>query len=132
MAKSLRRRAILGVVACGMFAPTVGCQGGRLSAAKFAEGFIRAKVDKERLLAETCSAFATQESVPQTAALQRDILRAKQHDLGVLTRALCQDDGCSPDLANLTIHLPTAPKPSALMRVVLREIDNQTKSPEDL
>lgn len=131
MAKSLRRRAIFAIAAFGMLAPTAGCQGGRLSAAKFAEGYIRAKVDKERLVAETCAVFATNGDAPQTAALQRDIEHAKRHDLQVLTRALCPANGCSADWMNATVRWPTAAQPNALLRVVLREVDKQAKTPED-
>ncbi len=132
MPRSLRRRVILGAIASGMFASTVGCQSGRLSAAKFAENFIRAKVDKERLIGETCAAFVKHDDQPANVALRRDLLAAKQHDLNVLARAVCQGEGCSVDLADMTIHMSTNPKPNALLRVVLREIDKQAKSGENL
>ncbi len=132
MANARIRRAMLSLVACGMLAPAVACQGGRLSAAKFAERFIQAKVDKERLVAETCSAFAKDETAPSTEALRRDILRAKQHDLDVLARAVCGEKGCPIDKSNLTIQWPAASKSSAFLRVVLREIDKHSKTPEEL
>lgn len=132
MPRSLRRRVILGAIACGMLAPTVGCQSGRLSAARFAENFIRAKVDRERLIGETCAAFTRSDEQPRSPALQRDLLAAKQHDLNVLARAVCQGEGCAVDMANMTLRLSANPKPNALLRVILREIDKQSKSPEDL
>ena len=132
MVKSLRRRAILGVFVCGMLAPTVGCQNTQLSAAKFAEGFIRAKVEKERLIGETCAAFTTEDGSSKTAALLRDIQQAKRHDLNVLARAICDNTACPVDDATLTIQLQASARSNALMRAVLREVDKQAKSPEDL
>ncbi len=126
MVKSLRRRAILGVFVCGMLAPTAGCQNTQLPAAEFAERFIQSKVEKERLIGETCAAFTTEDGSSKTDALLRDIRQAQLHDLRVLAHALCGSATCANE-AQMTIQLPAIMQTSALTRALIREVDKNAR-----
>src|SRR5262245_38616601 len=98
MARRTHRQVVSTALLMSVLAPIPSCQTTQLSASKFAEGYIQARVEKERLVAETCAALGTGVNDGGSgAALQRDLARARQHDLEVLARAVCDGNTCAVD-----------------------------------